>query len=65
MNSDKHIDDEVIGAGNGVEYTQVGGKTKRVNKSKRKSVLRKIKKNKTMKRKTVKKSKKGKKKSKK
>ena len=65
MNSDKHIDDEITGAGNGVEYAQVGGRKKRVNKSKRKSILRKMKKNKTMKRKTVKRTKGGKRKSKK
>lgn len=65
MNSAEVIDAEVVGAGNGVEYAQVGGKKKRVNKSKRKSLLRKMKKNKTMKRKTVKRTKKGKKQSKK
>lgn len=62
MNSAEVIDYEVVGAGNGVEYTQVGGKKKQVNKSKRKSLLRKMKKkNKTMKKKTLKKTKKGKK----
>lgn len=53
--------EEIVGAGNGVEYAQVGGKKMRKSKMSKKKTGRKMKKNKTMKRKTLKKSKKSKK----
>ena len=51
-------EEEIVGAGNGVEYAQVGGKKKRKSKSSKRKTGRKIKKAKKVKRKTAKKVKK-------
>ena len=51
-------EEEIVGAGNGVEYAQVGGKKKRKSKSSKRKTGRKIKKAKKVKRKTAKKLKK-------
>jgi len=51
-------EEEIVGAGNGVEYTQVGGKKKRKSKSSKRKTGRKMKKVKKVKRKTAKKLKK-------
>ena len=51
-------EEEVVGAGNGVEYAQVGGKKKRKSKSSKRKTGRKMKKVKKVKRKTAKKLKK-------
>ena len=49
-------EEDVVGAGNGADYAQVGGKRKRKSKSskRRKTGALKMKKNKSMKRKTAK-----------
>lgn len=51
-------EEEIVGAGNGVEYAQVGGKKKRKSKSSKRKTGRKMKKVKKVKRKTAKKLKK-------
>lgn len=51
-------EEEIVGAGNGVEYAQVGGKKKRKSKSSKRKTGRKMKKTKKVKRKTAKKLKK-------
>ena len=51
-------EEEIVGAGNGVEYAQVGGKKKRKSKSSNRKTGRKMKKVKKVKRKTAKKLKK-------